>query len=68
LDGLRKKGACSWPNPQDVDLFDAEWKQQGRQEGDTQILRRQLRRRFGPKLPAWVDTRLANADTDQLVA
>jgi hypothetical protein len=40
------------------------WKQQGIQQGETKLLRRQLTRRFGP-LPDWAETRLAQATTEQ---
>jgi hypothetical protein len=39
--------------------------QEGRQEGEVAILRRQIEKRFG-SLPAWADERLAGASTEQL--
>lgn len=42
-----------------------EGKLEGIPEGEAQILRRQLTRRFGP-LPEWVETKLTQAPTDQL--
>ncbi len=39
--------------------------QKGRQEGEALLLRRLLARRFG-ELPAWVDTRLGAASSDEL--
>ena len=39
--------------------------QQGHQEGEASLLKRQLRRRFGP-LPDWVESRLAQASPAEL--
>ena len=40
--------------------------QRGRQMERTDMLRRQLSRKFGP-LPEWVDTQLANANDEQML-
>jgi len=40
-------------------------REEGIPQGEAQILRRQLGRRFGP-LPEWVEARLSQATTDQL--
>ncbi|MBF0425726.1 MAG: Rpn family recombination-promoting nuclease/putative transposase [Magnetococcales bacterium] len=37
-------------------------KQEGRLEGKADLLLRQLRQRFGPRLPGWVEARIAAAD------
>ncbi|MBF0426726.1 MAG: DUF4351 domain-containing protein [Magnetococcales bacterium] len=37
-------------------------KQEGRLEGKADLLLRQLRQRFGPQLPGWVEARIAAAD------
>jgi predicted transposase YdaD len=42
-----------------------EWKQRGLQQGETRLLLRQLRQRFG-ELPGWVMERLAAAEPEQL--
>jgi hypothetical protein len=39
--------------------------QQGRQEGESALLRKLLERRFGP-LPSWVHERLGQATPEQL--
>ncbi len=39
---------------------------EGRLEGEARVLKRQLARRFGPSLPAWVDQRLQGADEVEL--
>jgi predicted transposase YdaD len=45
----------------------AEGRQEGRQEGEARLLRRQLNLRFGT-LPDWADQQLNQATTDQLEA
>ena len=42
-----------------------EWKEQGLQQGELLLLKRQLARRFGV-LPPWVEARLAQAERTQL--
>ena len=46
----------------------AEGKVEGKVEGRVEILERQLARRFGAPLPAWVRPRLETADIAQLDA
>jgi hypothetical protein len=48
-----------------VKTWTQEWKDQGRQEGEAKLLRRQLTRRFGP-LPSWADERLGQAGETEL--
>ena len=48
-----------------VKTWTQEWKDQGRQEGETKVLRRQLTRRFGP-LPSWAEERLGQASETEL--
>lgn len=52
-----------------VKTWTEEWKrqgwQEGRQEAEQTMLKRQLIKRFGP-LPDWSEQRLSQADTDQL--
>jgi hypothetical protein len=56
-----------------VKTWTEEWKQlglqqgiaQGRHQGEANLLRRQLLRRFGP-LPSWVDQRLEQASEAEL--
>jgi hypothetical protein len=48
-----------------VKTWTQEWKEQGRQEGETKLLRRQLTRRFGP-LPSWAEERLGQAGEAEL--
>jgi hypothetical protein len=40
-------------------------RQEGRQEGEAEILRRLIEKRFG-LLPSWAEERLAGASTEQL--
>lgn len=40
--------------------------QQGLQQGGSHLLLQQLRHRFGPDLPAWVEPRLQSANPEQL--
>ncbi|MEF8768032.1 MAG: DUF4351 domain-containing protein [Candidatus Accumulibacter phosphatis] len=52
-----------------VEGWTKQWKeeglQQGRQEGESALLRKLLERRFGP-LPSWVHERLGQATPEQL--
>ena len=48
-----------------VKTWTQEWKDQGRQEGEAKLLRRQLTRRFGP-LPSWAEERLGQAGETEL--
>jgi hypothetical protein len=48
-----------------VKTWTQEWKDQGRQEGEAKLLRRQLTRRFGP-LPSWAEERLGPAGETEL--
>ncbi len=50
-----------------VKTWTQEWKEQGRQEGETKLLRRQLTRRFGT-LPSWAEDRLEQASEAELAA
>ena len=48
-----------------VKTWTEEWKQQGVQQGEANVLRRQLARRFGP-LPSWAEQRLDQAGEAEL--
>ena len=48
-----------------VKTWTQEWKDQGRQEGEAKLLRRQLTRCFGP-LPSWAEERLGQAGETEL--
>lgn len=48
-----------------VEEWTNQWKQEGRQEGESILLQMQLERRFGP-LPSRVQERLAQAFPEQL--
>ncbi|MBF0369369.1 MAG: Rpn family recombination-promoting nuclease/putative transposase [Magnetococcales bacterium] len=44
----------------------AKGRQEGRQEGESKILHRQLQRKFGPSLPDWVEDKLATASLGEI--
>jgi len=48
-----------------VKTWTRQWKGQGRQEGGSKLLRRQLTRRLGP-LPSWAEERLGQAGEAEL--
>jgi hypothetical protein len=61
----------SWHDAQEISTMLAihtttDWTVRWKQQGESQLLRRQLQRRFGTNLPDWVNERLDHADTDQL--
>jgi hypothetical protein len=49
-----------------VTSFERVGEARGQKSGQTEMLRRQLTHKFGP-LPDWVDTKLAEADKDQIL-
>lgn len=51
-----------------IKTWPEQWEQRGMEQGERRVLYRQLQRRFGPLLPAWVETRLQAASLTELEA
>ncbi len=56
------------PNSDWTQRWRQEGRLEGRLEGEGAILLRQLKRRFGPELPSWVETKVQTASAEQLEA